>query len=109
MLPECANSQSIMSYQRDMSVARNTQGEVKMGQPTQFVTVTEEEFEKLDAIIDKMTNTERQIDILDWMEQVLMRNCQEIQITSRARQLQDSQLLAAASFNTSKTGKNTTH
>lgn len=76
-----------------------------MGQATHYMTVTEDESSELEALIDNLTFDNEAAPMLDWLEKVLMRNVKELQIISRARQLQDSQLLAVASSGTSKKKK----
>ena len=64
-----------------------------MGKITKFLTVTEEEWDDLMEV--PSLNALHQ-----WMEKILDRELEQNKITSRARQLQDSQLLAVASKTT---------
>ena len=61
-----------------------------MGKPTKFISVTEKEW-------DDLMETRNMSAVHQWMEKILDRELGESKITSRARQLQDSQLLAAGS------------
>lgn len=73
-----------------------------MGKPTNYITMREDEWEELEALIDNLTFNVEAVKMYELLEKILDRRIAEKKIISRARQLQDSQLLAAASFGTSK-------
>lgn len=73
-----------------------------MGKPTHYVTMTEEESDELEKIAASLTFDVEAVRVVEWLAKVMKRNIQELQITSRSRQLQDSQLRAAESFDTSR-------
>lgn len=72
-----------------------------MGKPMKYLTVSEDEWVEL----EKIQARGGPFELNEWMIIVLERNIEVSQTIGRARQLQQSQLLAAASFSTSKKTK----
>jgi hypothetical protein len=68
---------------------------MQMGKPTKFISLTEDEWDRLEKVTSRYQ-------LMDLMIEIMDRNVAEMEVISRARQLQDSQLRAAESFDTSR-------